>query len=398
MDGDLVGGGDLLERLRSLEVEDEAIASRFLYFEPEEPLADPASLIEPSADAGGRLAVLDGFNPLLFLHGCDPDKGVGIEPVHAPGSVNPLREAGAAVVLSDNVAKAKEARGGWAIGSERKKSAVEVQLGMTTVEPFGRGRTGKFKLTVQKDRPGYLERPEPRPVRARAAISMMAAAHGAWSPITRSARRASSADQPDGEGQPLPRATCAPALFAQADRGRRQGQGSGIRTAIDRLVAEGYAVEFAGSATPASSSSTVPLPRVGRVERERVTDRLLDAVTAWRAFAELKDDGLAGAAPVKDERGKRFSSGAGTRGRGACLQEGSMSRPPASERLANPEAVLSRSDLRELGYERRAIHAIFRASPLAALPGYSRPLVRADDLRELLSRCTYRNDAPRVRP
>lgn len=39
------------------------------------------------------------------------------------------------------------------------------------------------------------------------------------------------------------------------------------------------------------------------MERERVTDRLLDAVTAWRAFAELKDDGLAGAAPVKDERG-----------------------------------------------------------------------------------------------
>ncbi len=34
-----------------------------------------------------------------------------------------------------------------------------------------------------------------------------------------------------------------------------------------------------------------------------MTDRLLDAVTAWRAFAELKDDGLAGAAPVKDERG-----------------------------------------------------------------------------------------------
>ncbi len=75
-----------------------------------------------------------------------------------------------------------------------------------------------------------------------------------------------------------------------------------------------------------------------------------------------------------------------------------MSRPPASERLANPEAVLSRSDLRELGYERRAIDAIFRALPVVALPGYSRPLVRADDLRELLSRCTYRNDAPRVRP
>jgi len=31
-----------------------------------------------------------------------------------------------------------------------------------------------------------------------------------------------------------------------------------------------------------------------------------------------------------------------------------------AERLANPGAVLSRTDLRELGYERRAIDAIFR--------------------------------------
>jgi hypothetical protein len=33
----------------------------------------------------------------------------------------------------------------------------------------------------------------------------------------------------------------------------------------------------------------------------------------------------------------------------------------AAERLANPEAVFSRSDLRELGYERSAVDAIFRA-------------------------------------
>jgi hypothetical protein len=31
---------------------------------------------------------------------------------------------------------------------------------------------------------------------------------------------------------------------------------------------------------------------------------------------------------------------------------------PAAERLVNPEAVLSRSDFRGLGYERRAIDAI----------------------------------------
>ena len=46
-------------------------------------------------------------------------------------------------------------------------------------------------------------------------------------------------------------------------------------------------------------------------------------------------------------------------------------RPPARDRLANPDAVLTRSDLRELGYERRAIDAIFRSCPVVVLPGYS---------------------------
>ena len=49
--------------------------------------------------------------------------------------------------------------------------------------------------------------------------------------------------------------------------------------------------------------------------------------------------------------------------------ERKRARPPAVERLANPEAVLCRSDLRELGYERRAIDAVFRACPIIALPG-----------------------------
>jgi len=160
VDGDLVGDSDLLERLRSLGVPDDTIASHFLYFAPEGPVGDSAELVEPLRASDGRLAVLDGFNPLLYLHGCDPDKGVGIESFMRRVA-NPLRNAGAAVVTTDNVTKSREARGSWAIGSERKKSAVEVQLGMTKIEPLSRGETGKFKLTVHKDRPGFLERPSP---------------------------------------------------------------------------------------------------------------------------------------------------------------------------------------------------------------------------------------------
>lgn len=71
-------------------------------------------------------------------------------------------------------------------------------------------------------------------------------------------------------------------------------------------------------------------------------------------------------------------------------------RPTPAERLASPEAFLSRSDLRELGLERRAIDACFRGCPVVAFPGYSRPLILVRDFLEWRERCTYRND--RVRP
>jgi len=70
-------------------------------------------------------------------------------------------------------------------------------------------------------------------------------------------------------------------------------------------------------------------------------------------------------------------------------------RPPAAERLANPAAMLSRSDLRELGLERRAVDAVFRALPVVVLPGYSRPLVRVSDYLDLLERSTFTEERVR---
>jgi hypothetical protein len=70
-------------------------------------------------------------------------------------------------------------------------------------------------------------------------------------------------------------------------------------------------------------------------------------------------------------------------------------RPSPADRLTNPDAFLSRSDLRDLGLERRAIDAVFRACPVVELPGYSRPLIRVEDYRRLLDESTY--GADRVR-
>jgi hypothetical protein len=70
-------------------------------------------------------------------------------------------------------------------------------------------------------------------------------------------------------------------------------------------------------------------------------------------------------------------------------------RPTPAARLANPDALLSRTDLRELGLERRAVDAVFRALPVVVLPGYSRPLVKVADYLALITESTY--DGDRVR-
>jgi hypothetical protein len=71
------------------------------------------------------------------------------------------------------------------------------------------------------------------------------------------------------------------------------------------------------------------------------------------------------------------------------VTEGLVTSREPGKRLANADAVLSRTDLRELGYERRAVDAIFRACPVVGLPGYSRPLIRVGDYLVFLQEHTY---------
>lgn len=76
---------------------------------------------------------------------------------------------------------------------------------------------------------------------------------------------------------------------------------------------------------------------------------------------------------------------------------GPSRRPSAADRLHTPGALLTRSDLRDLGLERRAVDAVFRSLPVIVLPGYSRPMVKAEDYLDLIERSTYRDDRVRCR-
>jgi hypothetical protein len=71
-------------------------------------------------------------------------------------------------------------------------------------------------------------------------------------------------------------------------------------------------------------------------------------------------------------------------------------RPTAEQLLGRPDALLTRSHLRELGLGRAAIDAVFRALDVVQFPGSTRPHVKVADYLDLVEQNTYRDD--RVRP
>jgi hypothetical protein len=159
-DLDAMGAAELLSRLRALGVSDDVIAEQFLYFEPSERLVGDllTDVLDEIREHRVRLFVIDAFNPMLSLHGLDPNNTSDVETFWRE-TATPITETGAAPVLIDHVVKNSESRGKYAIGSERKASGAIVHIGFKIVQPFSRGGTGKTVLTTHKDRPGFLPRP-----------------------------------------------------------------------------------------------------------------------------------------------------------------------------------------------------------------------------------------------
>jgi hypothetical protein len=65
------------------------------------------------------------------------------------------------------------------------------------------------------------------------------------------------------------------------------------------------------------------------------------------------------------------------------------------ERLEMPEAILTRSDLADLGYPRRAVDVIFKhvireGAGVQVLPGFSRPMIRVGDFLAFRDRHSHR--------
>lgn len=247
VDTDDMGASAILERLRAFDAGDDEIRRLFAYMRPEEALTDDArdDLLALIDELGVRLMVNDAFNSSLTLHGLSPNDTEDVE-AFWQRVIAPVCRRGVGAVMLDHVVKNREARGRYAYGSERKSTGSDVHLGLRVVEPFGRGRRGKAKITVNRDRIGFLERPgpglfvldsEPDTGRLKWKIEQEHSVgdDGVFRPTNLMEKVSRYLELRAGEA-------CPRNQIENDVTGRRDG----IRAALDRLVAEEFAVEVAG--------------------------------------------------------------------------------------------------------------------------------------------------------
>lgn len=147
----------IITRLRAMGATDDDL-DHLVYIGPDEALgiAQRADLAEALTLHAPELIVLDGFNAAMTLMGLEINDN-GDATRFAQLLLRPLSLTGAAVVYVDHVPKSTESRGKGGIGAQAKRAMTTGCALLVDVKaPFGRGQTGRLRLTVDKDRPGHV--------------------------------------------------------------------------------------------------------------------------------------------------------------------------------------------------------------------------------------------------
>lgn len=193
-------------------------------------------------DMGVTLAAIDAAAGAYGVSGLDDNARKDAE-AFGRMWVDPLWQAGIGSLVIDHVTKNAEARGRFAIGSERKAGRVDVHLGLEVVKPLTRGGAGSFRVRTHKDRPGWLRRPyaadlrlasDPETHRLTWTFCEPNETSDAWKPtqlMEKVSRYLERQTEPVSRSQVEQHVT---------------GKGQYLRQAMDELVAGGYADERSG--------------------------------------------------------------------------------------------------------------------------------------------------------
>lgn len=161
--------------------------------------------------------------------------------------IRPLRQHTIATILIDHVTKNADTRGKYAIGSERKVGQAEVHLSLDALKPLSRGGHGLVKISVHKDRPGFLPRPtatiaqlESHPDTHRIDITFREPEHiepgDDWKPTILMERVSVYLEQ---QTEPVSR--------TQIETNVKGKSAKHIRQSIDVLINDGFAAEIPGA-------------------------------------------------------------------------------------------------------------------------------------------------------
>lgn len=152
----------IVERLRLLGADMQAVAERFVYLQPasdpHKGKADNQAFLASLDAHDYSLVVLDGVSESMDVLGLDvkdPNASAIEWARKLPRFI--ADRTGAAVVQIDHVTKNTETRGRFAIGGQAKMAALTgAAYALDVRSPIGRGLRGELVLRVAKDRPGYV--------------------------------------------------------------------------------------------------------------------------------------------------------------------------------------------------------------------------------------------------
>jgi hypothetical protein len=152
------GPGAIVARLLALGVPASAVRERFVYVRPEGPVGNVTvpQLVALDLD----LWVVDSVGEALAVEGLNPNADEDVAQWYRKVPRR-LAAGGAAVELLDHVAKDRETRGSWAIGSQRKLAAIDgAAYTVAVVKAPTKEDDGHLMIQCAKDRHGAHRRGE----------------------------------------------------------------------------------------------------------------------------------------------------------------------------------------------------------------------------------------------
>lgn len=148
----------IVSRLLALQVRPEQLG-RFHLVRPRGPLgpAELGDLEQRARAANPDLLVIDGLAEALMNDEADENDNIEVTRWLRTRPRRLAEATGAAVLMIDHVAKAKDDRGGWGRGAGAKKAAIDGAAYIVEVrEAFSRHVPGRIDLIVSKDRQGAV--------------------------------------------------------------------------------------------------------------------------------------------------------------------------------------------------------------------------------------------------